>query len=83
MAAASSWRRTVAQAERASLVVFRLAPHAALTAAVVAQPGGFATRVRYGMACGGLLYMNFANVLKARRTFGGAAAAAAAKPKAQ
>lgn len=73
--AASAWRRHIVGAERFSLAAFRLLPHAALTLAVAVQPGAFATRARYAMAIGGLLYMNFANVLKARRTFGGAAPA--------
>lgn len=75
VSAASPWRRAVATAERASLVAFRLLPHAALTVLVAAQPAAFATRARYGMATAGLLYMNLTNVLKARRTFGGVAAA--------
>ena len=41
----------------------------AVQVAVAVQPGAFATRARYGMAVGGLLYMNATNAVKAGRAF--------------
>ncbi len=77
MDAGGGLRRRSGALERFALAACRLAPHAALTVAVAAQPAAFATTARYCMAVGGLAYINVTNGIKARRAFWGGSAAGA------
>jgi hypothetical protein len=75
----SSIRKRTRRLELVTLTVFRLAPAAALTAAVAFQPDAFATRARWGLCLYGLLHMDAMNARQAWVSYSGTAALTAAR----
>ena len=70
----SSIRKRTRRLELVTLAIFRLAPAAALTAAVALQPDAFATRARWGLCVYGLLHMDAMNARQAWVSYSGSAA---------